>query len=39
MAEQSERNNHTRKINVFPESNTIFFLLGQKMDLFVPDGQ
>ena len=34
MLEQSEGNNHTSKINVFPVSHTIFFLLGgQKMDL------
>ena len=39
MPEQSEGNNHTRKINVFPVLHTIFFLLaGQKVDLFAPHG-
>ena len=39
MPEQSEGNNHTSKINVFPVLHTIFFLLwGQKMDLFAPHG-
>ena len=39
MPEQSEGNNHTSKINVFPELHTIFFLLaGQKVDLFAPHG-
>ena len=33
------RENQTSKINVFPVSHTIFFLLGgQKMDLFAPHG-
>ena len=37
MSEQSEGNNHTRKINVFFVLHTIFFLLGgQQMDLFAP---
>ena len=31
---------HASKINVFPMSHTIFFLLGgQKMDLFTPRGE
>ena len=35
MPEQSEGNNYTSKINVFPVLHTIFFLLaGQKVDLF-----
>ena len=39
MPEQSEGNNHTSKINVFPVLHTIFFLLaGQKVDLFAPHG-
>ena len=39
MPEQSEGNNHTNKINVFPALLTILFLLwGQKMDLFAPHG-
>ena len=39
MPEQSEGNNHTSKINVFPVLYTIFFLLaGQKVDLFAPHG-
>ena len=39
MPEQSEGNNHTSKINVFPVLHTIFFLLaGQKVDLFTPHG-
>ena len=39
MSEQSEGNNHTSKINVFPVLHTIFFLLaGQKVDLFAPHG-
>ena len=39
MTEQGEGNNHTSKINVFPVSHTIFFLLeGQKIDLFSPHG-
>ena len=39
MPEQSEDNNHTSKINVFPVLHTIFFLLaGQKVDLFAPHG-
>ena len=39
MSEQSKGNNYTSKINVFPVSHTIFFLLGsQKMDLFASDG-
>ena len=34
MPEQSEGNNHTSKINVFPVLHMIFFLLaGQKVDL------
>ena len=33
MPEQSEGNNHTSKINLFPVSHTIFFLLkDQKID-------
>ena len=33
------RVNHTSKINVFPVSHTMFFLLGcQKMDLIAPHG-
>ena len=40
MPEQSEVNNHTSKINVFPVLHTIFFLLaGQKVDLFAPHGE
>ena len=32
-------NNHTSKINLFPVSHTMFFLLrGQKMDLFSAHG-
>ena len=39
MPEQSEGNNHTSKINLFPVLHTIFFLLaGQKVDLFAPHG-
>ena len=39
MPEQSEGNNHTSKINVFPVLHTIFFLLaGQKVDFFAPHG-
>ena len=39
MPEQSEGNNHTSKIYVFPVLHTIFFLLaGQKVDLFAPHG-
>ena len=39
MPEQSEGNNHTSKINVFPVLHTIFFLLaGHKVDLFAPHG-
>ena len=39
MPEQSEGNNHTSKINVFPVLHTIFFILaGQKVDLFAPHG-
>ena len=39
IPEQSEGNNRTSKINLFPVSYTIFFLLGdQKMDLFDPHG-
>ena len=39
MPELSKGNNHTSKINVFPVSHTIFFLLGRhKMDLFAPRG-
>ena len=39
VPEQSEGNNHTSKINVFPVLHTIFFLLaGQKVDLFAPQG-
>ena len=39
MPEESEGNNHTSKINVFPMLHTIFFLLaGQKVDLFAPHG-
>ena len=39
MPEQSEGNNHTSRINVFPVLHTIFFLLaGQKVDLFAPHG-
>ena len=39
MPEQSEGNNHTSKIIVFPVLHTIFFLLmGQKVDLFAPHG-
>ena len=39
MPEQSEGNNHTSKINVFPVLHTIFILLaGQKVDLFAPHG-
>ena len=39
MPEQSEGNNHTSKVIVFPVLHTIFFLLaGQKVDLFAPHG-
>ena len=39
MPEESEGNNHTSKINVFPVLHTIFFLLaGQNMDLVSPQG-
>ena len=39
MLEQSEGNNHTSKIDVFPISHTIFFLSrGQEMDLFDSHG-
>ena len=40
MSEQIEGNNHTRRINIFPASQTIFFLLGeQQMDFFAPHVQ
>ena len=40
MPEQSEGNNYTSKINVFPVSHTIFFLLGgQKLVLLTRTGQ
>ena len=36
MPEQSEGNNRTSIINVFPVLHTIFFLLaGQKVDLYI----
>ena len=39
MPEQSEGNNHTSKINVFPVLHTMFFLLaGQKVDFFASNG-
>ena len=39
MPDQSESNNYTSKVNVFPVLHTIFFLLGgQKMNLFVSRG-
>ena len=39
MLEQSEGSNHTSKINVFPVTHTIFFLLGgPKVDFIVPCG-
>ena len=39
MSEQSEGKKHTNKINVFPVSHMIFFLLeGQEMDLLAPHG-
>ena len=37
MPDQSEGNNHTSKINIFPVLDTTFFSPeGQKMDLFAP---
>ena len=39
MPQQSEGNNYTSKINVFPMLHTIYFLPeGKKKDLFDPQG-
>ena len=39
MPEKNKGNNLTSKINAFPVSYMIFFLLGgQKIDLFTPHG-
>ena len=39
MPEQSEANNNTSQINVSPVLHTVSFLLvGQKMNLFAPQG-